>query len=105
MQPAPVRPSATLSAVPFSPTQIGFGAIGEGPQPTQADIVHSAPHAWAVLADIARMIGQVERAEELIGLAYLAYDMLGPREWDPPADFEDEGEPSDISINRSSVFS
>jgi hypothetical protein len=99
------RPRAILSAVRVSPTQIDFGAVCEVLQLTQADIVQSAPHAWAILADIARMAGKVGRAEELISLAYQAYDMVGPSERDPPIDFEDEAKPSDISVSRSSVFS
>jgi hypothetical protein len=102
MQTALVPARATLSAVRVSSTQTDFDAVCGVLQP---DIVQSAPHAWAILADIARMTGKVERAEELIGLAYLAYDMRGPREWDTPIDFEDEGEPSDISVDRLSVFS
>jgi hypothetical protein len=93
-----------LTAMRFGPRRIDHLA-GLGPlQQSRADIVRSGPHAWARLADTACMEGKVERAEELIDLAFLSYDMLGSDDCDPPIDFEDEEEPTDIQVTRSSVF-
>jgi hypothetical protein len=104
MHTAFARPRSILGATRPSPARIAYLAALGPLEPSGADIVRSPPHAWALLADIACMAGQVERAGELIGLAYLAYDMLGPDACDSPIDFEDEEGPSDISVNRSSVF-
>jgi hypothetical protein len=48
------------------------------PETAPWDIASSAPHAWAILADNAMKAGNVQRAEELVGLAYLAYDRVWP---------------------------
>ncbi len=104
MQTVPAHPRATLSIVRASTPQFALGASGGGLEASQADIVHSAPHCWAILADIARMAGEAERAEELIGLAYMAYDILGSTEWEESDHVEDDEVPSDISVTRSSVF-
>jgi hypothetical protein len=44
------------------------------PETAPWDIATCAPHAWAILAAIAMKAGNVGRAEELVGFAYLAYD-------------------------------
>jgi hypothetical protein len=44
------------------------------------DIAPYAPHAWALLADNAIKDGDIGRAEELIQIAYMAYDAAEPNQ-------------------------
>ncbi len=105
MQTVPARLRPTLTLVCNTEPQVAFGAVGETrSEPSQADIVRSAPYAWAMMADVARRSGELDRAEELISLAYMAYDILGSTEWTSSNELEADWEPSDISVDRSSVF-
>lgn len=69
------------------------------------DLVRTASHGWALLADTAFAAGSIERAEELVGLAYLSYDAACSSEW--AADLhreDDEIVVTDITIDQAPAF-